>query len=80
MDGPVFKIEEVRKNRIRILKSLMARESSQFLGDLVMAEWKNDIAQVVKDDFDGREKRRSFSYHLLFTKYSAMAWVSAGIV
>jgi hypothetical protein len=56
VDRSVFKIEEIRKNLGGVLKFFSLGESREFFCNLVMVERKNDIAQIVKDDFDGWRK------------------------
>jgi hypothetical protein len=54
VDRSLFKIEEIRKNFGRVLEFYSLGESREFFCNLEMVERKNDIAQIVKDDFDRR--------------------------
>jgi hypothetical protein len=54
IDRSLFEIEEIRKNFGRVLEFYSLGESREFFCNLEMVERKNDISQVVKDDFDRR--------------------------
>ncbi len=51
---PFLKVEEIREYSLGISKLFFLTELGEFFCNLVMVERKNDIAQIVKDDFNGR--------------------------
>jgi hypothetical protein len=54
IDRSLFEIEEIGKYFGRVLKFYSLGESREFFCNLEMVERKNDIAQIVKDDFNRR--------------------------
>jgi hypothetical protein len=61
----LLKVEEIREDFLRISDLFFPGESGEFFCNLVMVERKNDIAQIVKDDFNGRLGHLSPSPHPL---------------
>ncbi len=54
VDHPTLKIEEIRKYFVGISKLPFSTEPGELFCDLKMIERKDDVSQVVKDDFNGR--------------------------
>jgi hypothetical protein len=54
IDRPFFKIEEIGKYLLGILKFFSLRKSRKFLCNLIMVERENNIAKIEEDDLNGR--------------------------